>query len=52
MGRLRDPFGHLWLLNQRVEDLTVEEIRKRRDEWAPPGGSSKTSSTIVGGAAR
>ena len=52
MGRVRDPFGHLWLLSQRVEDLTVEEIQKRRDEWVPPGGSSKTSSTIVGGSAR
>jgi PhnB protein len=32
MGRLRDPFGHLWILTQRLEDLTFEEIRRRRDE--------------------
>jgi predicted kinase/uncharacterized glyoxalase superfamily protein PhnB len=32
MARLRDPFGHLWLLRQRVEDLPVEEIQRRRDE--------------------
>lgn len=31
MGRLRDPFGHLWILSQRVEELSVEEIRARRN---------------------
>lgn len=32
MARVRDPFGHLWLLRERVEDLTVEERQRRRDE--------------------
>lgn len=32
MARLRDPFGHLWLLRQRVEELSVQEIQRRRDE--------------------
>jgi predicted kinase/uncharacterized glyoxalase superfamily protein PhnB len=32
MARLRDPFGHLWLLRQHVEELSVEEIQRRRDE--------------------
>ena len=31
MARLRDPFGHLWILRQRVEDLTPEENQRRRD---------------------
>jgi PhnB protein len=35
MGRLRDPFGHLWILSQQLEELTVEEIQRRRDEWQP-----------------
>jgi PhnB protein len=42
MGRLRDPFGHLWILVQRVEGLSPEEAQRRRDAWTPPGGSSKT----------
>jgi uncharacterized glyoxalase superfamily protein PhnB len=31
VARLRDPFGHLWLLSELVEELTVEEIRERRN---------------------
>lgn len=28
-GRLEDPFGHLWMISQQVEDLTPEEIQRR-----------------------
>lgn len=28
-GRLRDPFGHLWLLTATIEDLTPDEIERR-----------------------
>jgi uncharacterized glyoxalase superfamily protein PhnB len=28
-GRLRDPFGQQWMLSQRIEDLTHEEIVQR-----------------------
>jgi PhnB protein len=28
-GRLADPFGHLWMISQRIEDLTPEEIQRR-----------------------
>ncbi|HYH32398.1 MAG TPA: VOC family protein [Pseudonocardia sp.] len=28
-GRLRDPFGHQWLISQRLEDLTPEQIQDR-----------------------
>lgn len=28
-GRLRDPFGHLWMIAQRTENLTAEEIQAR-----------------------
>jgi PhnB protein len=31
MARVRDPFGHLWILIERIEDLSHEEIQKRRD---------------------
>lgn len=28
-GRLRDPYGHQWMLSQRIEELTHEEIARR-----------------------
>lgn len=28
-GRLRDPFGHLWIISQDGEDLSEEEIQRR-----------------------
>jgi PhnB protein len=31
-GRLADPFGHLWMISQRIEDLPPEEIQRRTDE--------------------
>ncbi|MEM9655009.1 MAG: VOC family protein [Actinomycetota bacterium] len=33
-GRLRDPFGHLWIISQDGEDLDEDEIRRRVDEAA------------------
>ena len=34
MARIRDPFGHLWILTQRIEALSPEEIQRRRDALA------------------
>jgi PhnB protein len=28
-GRLRDPFGHQWMLSQRIEDVSPEEMARR-----------------------
>jgi PhnB protein len=28
-GRVRDPLGHQWLISQRLEDLTPEQIQDR-----------------------
>jgi uncharacterized glyoxalase superfamily protein PhnB len=28
-GRVRDPFGHLWVLSQPIEALSAEEIQRR-----------------------
>ena len=28
-GRVRDPFGHEWLLGQQIENVAAEEIQKR-----------------------
>lgn len=30
-GRVRDPFGHLWIVSQVTEELTDDEIRQRLD---------------------
>jgi predicted kinase/uncharacterized glyoxalase superfamily protein PhnB len=49
MARVRDPFGHLWLLRQRVEQLTNEEIQRRRDELFARHAGAATESA---GAAR
>jgi predicted kinase len=32
MARLRDPFGHLWILRQGLHALSVAEIQRGRDE--------------------
>lgn len=32
-GRLRDPFGQQWMLSQRTEDLTAEEVDRRAAEY-------------------
>jgi uncharacterized glyoxalase superfamily protein PhnB/predicted kinase len=32
MARVRDPFGHLWIVRERVEQLSEEEVRRARDE--------------------
>lgn len=31
-GRLEDPFGHVWILASRREDISQEEIRRRADD--------------------
>jgi PhnB protein len=30
-GRLRDPFGHQWMMSQHIEELTSGEIQSRMD---------------------
>lgn len=32
-GRIRDPFGHEWILSKKLEDLSVEEMQKRMASW-------------------
>lgn len=33
-GRLEDPFGHVWVLATRVDELPMEEIQRRWEEIA------------------
>jgi PhnB protein len=30
-GRLADPYGHLWMISQKIEDLSPDEIQRRTD---------------------
>ena len=32
-GRLGDPFGHQWMMSQRIEDLSHEEMTRRAAEF-------------------
>lgn len=33
-GRLADPYGHLWIVSQQIEDLSPEEIQRRTAEMS------------------
>ena len=32
-GRLRDPFGHQWMLSTHIEDVSREEMDRRMAAW-------------------
>ncbi|KAA0944462.1 MULTISPECIES: VOC family protein [unclassified Pseudomonas] len=36
-GTLKDPFGHVWFLATRKEDLTVEQVRQRAEDMFKQG---------------
>jgi len=38
-GTLEDPFGHLWFLASRKEDLTPDEIKQRAEALFKQGGA-------------
>jgi PhnB protein len=37
-GKLRDPFGHIWHIATRKEDVSPEEMQRRFDEWMKSQG--------------
>lgn len=37
-GRIRDPFGHVWLISQLIEDVSSEEMQRRMDVMMQGGG--------------
>jgi PhnB protein len=37
-GRLRDPFGHQWMLSQRIEELSAEEMDLRAQAYFGQSG--------------
>jgi PhnB protein len=32
-GRLRDPFGHQWMLSTHIEDVDADELERRMRAW-------------------
>jgi len=38
VGRLKDPWGHVWTVASRVEDVPPEEIFRRSEEMFGAGG--------------
>ncbi len=39
VGRIEDPFGHVWMISTRIEDVSPEEMQRRyRDFMAKQGG--------------
>ena len=38
-GTLTDPFGHVWLLATKKEDVSLEEMKKRFDAMMNEGGA-------------
>jgi PhnB protein len=33
MGKIEDPFGHIWSIATHTEDLSPDEITRRAEEW-------------------
>jgi uncharacterized glyoxalase superfamily protein PhnB len=38
-GRLRDPFGHEWLIGHQIEKVTPEEMQRRYTKLFEPKGA-------------
>lgn len=39
-GTVTDPFGHVWTVSTHKEDMSVEEMKRRMDEWMKSQGSA------------
>jgi PhnB protein len=37
-GRLRDPFGHQWMLSTHIEDVDRDEMDRRMQAWSDQQG--------------
>lgn len=40
-GRIEDPFGYLWILSTRKEDMSPAEMQKRFEQWMQAQGGGK-----------
>lgn len=39
-AQVEDPFGHVWMLQQQIEDVTPKEMQKRLDVMMADAGSA------------
>jgi PhnB protein len=37
-GRLEDPYGHLWIISTRIEEVSPEEMNRRMEAWMKQQG--------------
>jgi len=37
---MKDPFGHMWTIATRIEDVGPEELRRRFEALTAPGGDA------------
>ena len=35
MGTLQDPFGHVWTIGTHIEDVSLDEVKRRMSELQP-----------------
>ncbi|CAM5264450.1 Putative glyoxalase superfamily protein PhnB OS=Streptomyces violarus OX=67380 GN=FHS41_001486 PE=4 SV=1 [Streptomyces violarus] len=42
-GRLADPFGHLWMISQTIEELSPKEIQQRTTDLFTYGSHPDTA---------
>ena len=33
-GKLKDPFGHVWYISKRIEEMTPQEMVRRAEAWS------------------
>jgi PhnB protein len=38
-GKLKDPFGHIWYISTKLEEMSAEEMTRRAESWM--SGKSK-----------
>ncbi len=41
-GQVVDPFGHIWMIQQHLEDVKPKEMQKRLDAMMSGGGKTST----------
>jgi PhnB protein len=33
-GKLKDPFGHVWYISTRTEEMSADEMKRRAESWS------------------
>jgi PhnB protein len=50
-GQIQDPFGHVWSLSSRIEDISAEEVERRAAAFmtGQPGAGKQAETAAAGG---